>query len=47
MQIRDIANLTDAEYDSAYVDGWVDRLNLREIWAEMELWKTQHGRQDK
>jgi hypothetical protein len=47
MQIRDIANLTDAEYDSAYVGGWIDRLDLREIWAEVERWKTQHAKQDK
>jgi len=47
MQIRDIANLTGAEYDSAYVDKWIDRLVLREIWAEVEKWKIQHTKQDK
>ena len=43
MQIRDIANLTGSEYDSAYVDEWIGRLGLEEIWAEVEQWKTQHN----
>jgi hypothetical protein len=42
MQIRDIANLTASEYDSAYVDGWIARLGLDGIWAEVGHWKTQH-----
>lgn len=42
MQIRDIANLTSSEYDARYVDGWIDRLGLREIWAEVGQWKIQH-----
>lgn len=46
MQIRDIANLTRSEYDSDYVSGWIDRLALREIWSEVEQWKTQHTQLD-
>ena len=42
MQIRDIANLTRQEYDSNYVDGWIGRLGLQEIWSEVEQWKIQH-----
>lgn len=42
MQIRDIANLTGSEYDSGYVNSWIDRLALNEIWAEVDQWKTQH-----
>ena len=42
MQIRDIAKLTDAEYDSAYVTNWISRLGLHEIWGEVKQWKTQH-----
>ncbi|HYJ91735.1 MAG TPA: hypothetical protein VEV84_10525, partial [Pyrinomonadaceae bacterium] len=42
MQIRDIANLTATEYDSAYVSGWIDKLGLHEIWDEVDQWKTQH-----
>ncbi len=45
MQIRDVANLIGSEYDSAYVDLWIDRLDLGEIWAEVERWKIQHGQQ--
>jgi hypothetical protein len=41
MQIRDIANLTSREYDSEYVAGWVQRLDLQNIWTEVEKWKTQ------
>lgn len=44
MQIRDIANLTSNEYDSAYVNDWICRLRLDGIWAEVEKWKTQHLR---
>jgi hypothetical protein len=47
MQIRDVANLTDAEYDSAYVSGWLDKLGLREIWDEVGQWKIQHPKQDR
>src|SRR5688572_7557578 len=42
MQIRDIANLTSTEYDSAYVEDWVGRLQLENIWHEVEQWKIQH-----
>lgn len=45
MQIRDIANLTDSEYDSEYVAGWIRRLNLLGIWSEVEQWKIQHDQQ--
>jgi len=44
MQIRDIANLTSTEYDSAYVDDWVMRLQLEDIWHDVDEWKTQHKR---
>ncbi len=44
MQIRDIANLTDTEYDSAYVADWVDRLRLKEIWNEVDQWKTRRAK---
>lgn len=44
MQIRDIANLTSNEYDSNYVNDWIDRIGLAGIWAEVEQWKTQHQR---
>lgn len=42
MQIRDIANLTRKTYDSEYVEKWIDRLNLRSIWSEVNRWKIQH-----
>lgn len=42
LQIRDIANLTLSEYDSGYVNDWIDRMNLADIWAEVEKWKIQH-----
>lgn len=41
MQIRDIANLSAREYDSDYVAGWVQRLDLQNIWSEVEAWKIQ------
>ncbi len=44
MQIRDIANLTSSEYDSEYVAEWIERLDLRTIWTEVEAWKTQRGK---
>lgn len=43
MQIRDIANLTGAEYDAGYVASWIDRLGLLEAWAEVEQWKIRHS----
>ena len=46
MQIRDIANLTSSEYDSEYVDEWIERLKLQVVWSTVEKWKTQrenHG----
>ena len=46
MQIRDIANLTSTEYDSDYVAGWIERLDLRKIWSEVEAWKIQRKRID-
>ncbi len=42
MQIRDIANLTCKTYDAEYVENWIDRINLRSIWSEVNRWKTQH-----
>lgn len=42
MQIRDIAKLTESEYDSEYVNGWIKRLRLNGIWSEVEKWKIQH-----
>jgi len=44
LQIRDIANLTADAYDADYVSSWVDRLHLKDIWAEVEKWKIQHPR---
>jgi hypothetical protein len=44
MQIRDIANLIDTEYDSDYVDGWISRLDLREIWKEVAEWKIRRNK---
>lgn len=44
MQIRDIANLTDDEYDSSYVANWIENLGLSQIWSEVENWKTHHQR---
>ena len=46
MQIRDIANLTSTEYDSVYVADWVVRLDLRNIWSEVEEWKIQREKTD-
>ncbi len=42
MQIRDIANLTSTSYDADYVGHWVAELDLKDIWAEVEKWRTQH-----
>ena len=47
LQIRDIANLTSSEYDSGYVSEWIDRLSLREIWSEVEEWKTRREKAEK
>lgn len=44
MQIRDIANLTSTEYDSDYVAGWIERLDLSRIWSEVEEWKIQRAK---
>jgi hypothetical protein len=41
MQIRDIANLTESEYDSDYVADWIKRLELSQVWSEVEQWKIQ------
>ena len=41
LQIRDIANLTSTEYDSEYVQKWIDQLDLSGIWNEVEQWKTR------
>ena len=46
MQIRDIANLTSSEYDSEYVIAWIDRMDLTEIWAEVDKWKIQLERSE-
>lgn len=46
MQIRDIANLTVDDYDSAYVSGWIESLGLSEIWSEVDNWKTLHQKLD-
>ena len=46
MQIRDIANLTKTEYDSGYVDGWIERLDLRSIWTAVEEWKIRQEKSD-
>ncbi len=41
LQIRDIANLTSTEYDSKYLEEWIDRLDLSGIWNEVKKWKTR------
>lgn len=46
LQIRDIANLTSTEYDSEYVERWIDRLSLSDIWKEVEQWKTRRDRSE-
>ena len=46
MQIRDIANLTVDDYDSAYVSGWIESLGLSDIWSEVDNWKTLHQKLD-
>ena len=42
MQIRDIAKLTESEYDAEYVTDWIEQLRLHGIWSEVEKWKIQH-----
>lgn len=42
MQIRDIANLTESEYDSDYVAKWIVNIGLEDTWAEVEKWKILH-----
>lgn len=44
MQIRDIANLTESEYDSDYVAKWVAGMDLGDIWAEIEQWKIRRDK---
>jgi hypothetical protein len=44
MQIGDIANLTSTEYDSEYVNDWIERLDLGDIWSEVEKWKIQRAK---
>lgn len=44
MQIRDIANLTESEYDSGYVAKWIADMDLADIWAEVEQWKIRRDR---
>lgn len=41
MQIRDIANLTESEYDSDYVTKWIANMDLAGIWTEVEQWKIR------
>lgn len=44
MQIRDIANLSESEYDSDYVAKWIARMDLAGIWTEVEQWKIRRDR---
>ncbi|MBX7055200.1 MAG: hypothetical protein K1X36_09610 [Pyrinomonadaceae bacterium] len=44
MQIRDIANLTESEYDSDYVTKWIAKMDLAGIWAEVEQWKIRRDK---
>lgn len=44
MQIRDIANLTESEYDSEYVAKWVAGMDLTGIWMEVEQWKIRRDK---
>lgn len=39
-QTRDIANLTGGSYDQDYVKRGIAQLDLNDIWAEVEKWKT-------
>lgn len=47
LQIRDIANLTSTEYDSGYVEKWIDRLDLFAIWQEVEQWKIRRDKSER
>lgn len=40
MQIKDIANLTETSYDGEYVKLQIEKLDLENIWKEVEKWKT-------
>lgn len=42
MQIKDIDNLTLENYDLEYVQAWIEKLELEEIWQRVLAWKTQH-----
>lgn len=44
MQIRDIANLTESEYDSEYVNKWLVNMDLADIWAVVEQWKIRRDK---
>lgn len=44
VQIRDIANLTSNEYDSKYVETWIEILSLQIIWSKVKQWKILHER---
>lgn len=44
MQIRDIANLTESEYDSDYVSKWIAKIDLVDIWSEVEQWKIHRNK---
>jgi len=46
MQIRDVANLTYTDYDAQYVDEWINRMALDEIWSDVTKWKIQHERSE-
>ncbi|MDQ3555192.1 MAG: hypothetical protein M3409_00220 [Gemmatimonadota bacterium] len=37
MQLRDVRNLLASPFDEAYLLGWVDRLELTEIWRRVTL----------
>lgn len=44
MQIRDVANLTESEYDSDYVTKWIAKMDLAGIWSEVEQWKIRRDK---
>lgn len=39
MQLRDIARLSETDYDHSYVKGWIIKTNLGDIWDKVEQWK--------
>jgi hypothetical protein len=45
MQIRDVVNLTESEYDADHVSAWIEKLGLHEIWGEVESWKIRRQKQ--